>query len=130
MRTPTATRLVLGTAAASQAAAHAAAAGPLVASGHVVGSILALFCLLGVWASLRLLLGDSAEARAAVLVLAAVTLLGAALAVLVGYPGQPPVRLTAAGIAGALASAVAGAAMLLPRTARPAGSTKRATYHR
>lgn len=130
MRSSTTVRLVLATGAAVQAAAHAAAAGPLVASGHVVGSILALFCLLGIWASLRLLLGDCAEGRTIVVTLAVVTLLGMALATTAGYPGQAAAPLTVAGGIGALASVVACVAMLLPRPARATGPRERATYHR
>ncbi|KQV26421.1 hypothetical protein ASG83_01765 [Yonghaparkia sp. Soil809] len=130
MRSSTATRLVLATGAAMQAAAHAAAAGPLVASGHVIGSILALFCLVGVWAALRLLLVDCVEGRAIVVTLAVLTLIGIGLSTTIGYPGQEAAPLTAAGIVGALSSVTACAAMLVPRTARAPGVTERATYHR
>lgn len=130
MRTPTATRLILATGAAVQAAAHAAAAGPLVSSGHVVGGILAVFCLIGLWAALRLLLVDCVEGRSIVVTLAVLTLLGIGLATTIGYPGQQAAPLTAAGIVGALASVTACAAMMVPRAARAAGMTERATYHR
>lgn len=123
-------RLALGTAAAAQAVAHGVAAGPLVAAGQPVGSILALFCLAGIWASLRLMLSDCIEGRTVVVTLGALSLLGFALATTIGYPGQPPSAVTLVNGLGAVTSLAACIAMLVPRPVRATGRVDRATYHR
>ena len=130
MRSTRARRLVMGCAAALQAAAHATTAVPLLAAENVVGSILAVFFLVGLSATIRLLATDCVEARAVVITLGVVTLLGILLAVTVGYPGQQAQSLSLVGAMSGLASVVAGAAMLAPRPPSHVGSRKFPAYHR
>jgi len=130
MRSTRARRLVIGFAAALQAAAHAAVAAPLLATESIVGSILAVFFLVGLWATVRLLAADCVEARAVVITLGVVTLLGILLAITVGYPGQSAQPLSLVGALSGLASVAAGAAMLAPRPPSDVGSREFPAYHR
>lgn len=130
MRSSRARRLVMGCAAALQAAVHAAVAAPLLAAESPVGTILAVFFLAGLLATVRLLAAECVECRAVVITLGVLTLLGILLAITVGYPGQSSQPLSLVGAISGLASVVAGAAMLAPRPASDVGSREFPAYHR